>query len=441
MALKILTAQVVCTAWDENPIFSGALVIEKGKIKAVGLAEELLGQYPQAERIDFPHGLTFPGLVNTHTHASMTIFRGLADDLPLMTWLENYIFPVEQHLKRDWVYWGAKLAIAEMLRAGVTIFCDMYLFEPEVIRAVEETGVRSLLGEGLFDFPSPGYGPLEKGLALTEGLLKEFASHPRIKIAVCPHATYTCSPDTLKKAKAVAERFGARLHIHLSENKDEVAVIKARYGVRPPEHLRKLGLFDENLLVAHAVELDHAEIDLFAQHKVKIAHCPESNLKLASGVAPVPALLEAGVTVGLGTDGPASNNDLDLLGEMRTAALIQKGVSLDATRLPAREVLRMATELGAQALDFAECGRLAPGYAADLAILDLSRAHLNPVYDPFSLLVYSAKAGDVSHVMVDGQFLLKDGQVVSFDENEAREEVRRISQEVRQILAAKQSSK
>ncbi len=440
MALKILTAQVVCPAWDEKPIFSGALVIEKGKIKAVGLAEELLAQYPQAERIDFPHGLIFPGLVNTHTHASMTIFRGLADDLPLMTWLENYIFPVEQHLKRDWVYWGAKLAIAEMLRSGVTIFCDMYLFEPEVIRAVEETGVRSLLGEGLFDFPSPGYGPLEKGLALTETLLKDFATHPRIKIAVCPHATYTCSPETLKKAKAVADRFGARLHIHLSENKDEVAVIKARYGARPPEHLLKLGLFDENLLVAHAVELDHAEIDLFAQHKVKIAHCPESNLKLASGVAPVPALLEAGVTVGLGTDGPASNNDLDLLGEMRTAALVQKGVALDATRLPAREVMRMATELGAQALGFDLCGRLAPGYMADLAVLDLSRPHLNPVYDPFSLLVYSAKAGDVSHVMIAGNFLLKDGQVVSFDEGEAREEVRRISQEVRQILAAKKAS-
>ncbi len=433
--MKILTAQVILKAWDAEPLFDGALVIEGEKIKAIGPREEILAAYPQAERFDFPHGLIFPGLVNAHTHASMTIFRGLADDLPLMTWLENYIFPVEKHLKREWVYWGAKLAIAEMLRAGVTIFADMYLFEPEVIRAVEEAGGRALLGEGLFDFPSPGYGPLEKGLALTEELLKDFEGHPRIKIMVCPHATYTCSPETLKKAKAIADRFGARVHIHLSENKDEVAVIKARYGARPPEHLLKLGLFDENLLVAHAVELDNGEIDLFAKHGVKVAHCPESNLKLASGIAPVTALLEAGVTVGLGTDGPASNNDLDLITEMRTAALVQKGVTLEPTKLPAKDVLRMATELGAKALGFEECGRLEPGYVADLAVLDLSKPHLTPLYDPFSLLVYSAKAGDVSEVMVGGRFLLREGRIVTFDEAEARAEVLRISQKVRELLA------
>lgn len=433
--MKILTAQVILKAWDTAPLFDGALVIEDEKIKAIGPREEILAAYPQAERLDFSHGLIFPGLINAHTHASMTIFRGLADDLPLMTWLENYIFPVEKHLKREWVYWGAKLAIAEMLRAGVTIFADMYLFEPEVIRAVEETGGRALLGEGLFDFPSPGYGPLEKGLALTEELLKNFEGHPRIKIMVCPHATYTCSPETLKKAKAIADRFGARVHIHLSENKDEVAVIKARYGARPPEHLLKLGLFDENLLVAHAVELDNGEIELFAKHGVKVAHCPESNLKLASGIAPVTALLEAGVTVGLGTDGPASNNDLDLITEMRTAALVQKGVTLEPTKLPARDILRMATELGAKALGFEDCGRLEPGYAADLAVLDLSKPHLTPLYDPLSLLVYSAKAGDVSDVMVGGRFLLRKGRVVTFDEAEARAEVLHISQEVRKLLA------
>ncbi len=434
---KILTAKVILKAWDADPFFDGALVIEDEKIKAIGPREEILNTYPQAERFDFPHGLIFPGLVNAHTHASMTIFRGLADDLPLMTWLENYIFPVEKHLKREWVYWGAKLAIAEMLRAGVTVFADMYLFEPEVIRAVEEAGGRALLGEGLFDFPSPGYGPLEKGLALTEELLKNFEGHSRIKIMVCPHATYTCSPETLKKAKAIADRFGARVHIHLSENRDEVAVIKARYGARPPEHLLKLGLFDENLLVAHAVELDNGEIELFAKHEVKVAHCPESNLKLASGIAPVTALLEAGVTVGLGTDGPASNNDLDLITEMRTAALVQKGVALEPTKLPARDVLRMATELGAKALGFEEYGRLEPGYAADLAVLDLSKPHLTPLYDPLSLLVYSAKAGDVSDVMVAGRFIMREGQILTFDEDEARAKVLHISQEVRKLLAEK----
>ncbi len=432
--LKVLTARVILPAWDKEPIFDGAIVIEGEKIKAIGHKSEILAQFLQAKHIEFSHGLIFPSLINAHTHASMTIFRGLADDLPLMTWLENYIFPVEKHLKRDWVYWGAKLAIAEMLHSGVTAFADMYLFEEEVIKAVEEAGVRGLLGEGLFDFPSPSYGPLEKGLALTEELLKNFENHSRIKIMVCPHATYTCSPDTLKKAKEIADRFGARLHIHLSENKDEVAVIKARYGSRPPEHLLKLGLFDENLLVAHAVDLDDSEIELFAKYKVKVAHCPESNLKLASGISPVTALLGAGVTVGLGTDGPASNNDLDLLTEMRTAALIQKGVSLEPTRLPAKDVLRMATELGAKALGFIDCGRLEPGKAADLAILDLSKSHLTPLYDPLSLLVYSAKAGDVSDVMVAGKFVLRNGKVINFDEEEARDEVLRISYEIRKLL-------
>ncbi len=433
-ALKILTAQIILPAWDREPVFDGAIVIEGEKIKVVDHNSNLLDKFQQAEHIDFPHGLIFPSLINAHTHASMTIFRGLADDLPLMTWLENYIFPVERHLKREWVYWGAKLAIAEMLRSGVTAFADMYLFEQEVIRAVEETGVRGLLGEGLFDFPSPSYGPLENGLILTEDLLKNFENHPRIRVMVCPHATYTCSPETLKKAKEIADRFRARIHIHLSENRDEVAVIKARYGTRPPEHLLKLGLFDENLLVAHAVELNEKEIELFAKNRVKVAHCPESNLKLASGIAPVTALLESGVTVGLGTDGPASNNDLDLLTEMRTTALVQKGVSLEPTRLPARDVLRMATEFGADSLGFTDCGRLEPGKAADLAVLDLSKPHLTPVYDPLSLLVYSAKAGDVSDVMVAGHFVLRDRKVVTFDEEEARAEVLRISHEIRKLL-------
>ncbi len=435
MKTKVLTAKVVLPAWDEEPLRDGAVVVEKDQILAVGKKEEILALYPEAEVLDFPHGMLLPGLVNAHTHASMTIFRGLADDLPLMTWLENYIFPVEKHLRQDWVYWGAKLAIAEMLRSGVTIFADMYLFEPEVIRAVEEAGVRAALGEGLFDFPSPSYGPLEKGLALTEELLQQFAEHPRIKILVCPHATYTCSPETLRRAKEIADRFGALLHIHLSETREEVSLIKARYGKRPPAHLDSLGLLNDRLLVAHAVQLTDEEIELFAQKGVRVAHCPESNLKLASGVAPISALLETGTTVGIGTDGPASNNDLDLLTEMRTAAFLQKGLSFDPTKLPARTVFRLVTEMGAQALDFKGCGRLAPGWAADLVVLDLKKPHLTPLHDPFSLLVYSARGGDVSHVMVAGEFVLWEGQVVRFDEEEARQQVQRIGEEIREMLA------
>ena len=433
MGVKLFRAKMVVPGAHEAPLNDGALAVEGGRILEVGPAEELLARFSGAEVLDLGESLLIPGLINLHTHAPMTIFRGLADDLPLMTWLEDYIFPVESHLKRAWVYWGAKLAVAEMVRSGITTFVDMYLFEPEVIRAVEEAGVRAALGEGLFDFPSPGYGPLEKGLTLTEELLKEYQGHPRIKVIVCPHATYTCGPETLKKAWALAEKYGALVHIHLSETKDEVSLIESRYGKRPPAHLEALGLLNERLLVAHAVQLNEEEIELFARRGVKVAHCPESNLKLGSGVAPVPALLEAGVVVGLGTDGPASNNDLDLLGEMRTAAFIQKGLAYDPTRLPARKVFEMATVLGAKALGFEDLGFLAPGARADFVALDLTASHLTPCHDPFSLIVYSAKAGDVAHVVVEGEFVLRDRRILTFDEAEARAKVASLAPEVRAL--------
>ncbi|QJA06769.1 amidohydrolase [Thermosulfurimonas marina] len=431
---KLIKATWVLPAWDREPLYQGAIFIRKERIIEVGPAQELRERYPAVPVEDLGEALIFPGLVNAHTHASMTIFRGLAEDLPLMTWLHEYIFPVESRLRSEWVYWGAKLALCEMLRSGITAVCDMYLFEPYVIRAVEEAGVRAALGEGLFDFPSPGYGPLEEGLRLTEDLLRAFAGHPRIRVMVMPHAVYTCSPETLKKAARLAERYGARLHIHLSETAEEVSQCLERYGRRPVAHLEVLGLLGENLHVAHAVELTDEEIELLARKGVSVAHCPESNLKLGSGVARVPEMLEAGVRVTLGTDGPASNNDLDLLSEMRTAALLQKGLRRDPTVLPAREILRMATEEGARALGFERCGRLEPGYEADLAVLDLTRPDLAPVHDPLALLVYSARAGAVREVMVAGQWLMREGQILTLDEEETRHWVAGIAQEIREFL-------
>ena len=430
----LLAAKWILPAWDREPIKDGALLIRDGKIESLGPREELVAQHPGLPVEDLGEALIFPGLINAHTHASMTIFRGLADDLPLMTWLQEYIFPVESHLKGEWVYWGARLAIAEMIRAGVTCFCDMYLFEPWVIRAVEETGLRAALGEGLFDFPSPGYGPLEKGLALTEDLLQSYEKHPRINIIVCPHAVYTCSPETLKKVREIAERHEAIVHIHLSETEDEVQQCLERYGRRPVAHLRELGLLNKNLHIAHAVELTEEEIELLASTGVSVAHCPESNLKLGSGVARIPEMLAAGVKVSLGTDGPASNNDLDLLSEMRTAALIQKGLRRDPTVLPAKEVFRMATEAGARALGFPHCGRLEPGYQADLAALDLETTSLTPVHDPLSLLVYSARAGEVSDLMVEGRWLMREGRILTFDEKETRTQVALIAEEIQALL-------
>ncbi len=433
----LLAAAFILPAWDKEPIKDGALLIKDGRIEALGRREELISRHPEVPVEDLGEALIFPGLINAHTHASMTIFRGLADDLPLMTWLHDYIFPVESHLKSEWVYWGAKLAVAEMLRSGVTCFCDMYLFEPWVIRVVEEAGVRAALGEGLFDFPSPGYGPLEEGLKLTEELLRHYEAHPRINIMVSPHAVYTCSPETLKKARRIAERYGALVHIHLSETGEEVKQCLERYGRRPVAHLKALGLLNQRLHIAHAVELTEEEIEELSRAGVSVAHCPESNLKLGSGVARVPEMLSSGVRVTLGTDGPASNNDLDLLSEMRTAALIQKGLRRDPTVLPAREVFRMATEEGARALGFPRCGRLEPGFEADLAVLELSRPDLTPIHDSLSLLVYSARAGAVSGVMVAGRWLLREGKILTFDEAETRERVLAIAREIQDLLSQK----
>jgi len=431
---RLIRAAWVLPAWDRGPLREGGVLVRGERIVELGPAEELARRHPAVPVEDLGEALIFPGLVNAHTHASMTIFRGLAEDLPLMTWLHEYIFRVESRLRGEWVYWGAKLALCEMLRSGVTAFCDMYLFEPYVIRAVEEAGMRAALGEGLFDFPSPGYGPLEEGLRLTEDLLRAFERHPRIRIMVMPHAVYTCSPETLKKAAALAERYGARLHIHLSETREEVFQCLERYGRRPVAHLEALGLLAENLHVAHAVELTEEEIELLAKRRVSVAHCPESNLKLGSGVARVPEMLKAGVRVTLGTDGPASNNDLDLLSEMRTAALLQKGLRRDPTVLPAREVLRMATEEGARALGFERCGRLEPGYEADLAALDLRRPDLSPMHDPLALLVYSARAGAVREVMVAGRWLLREGRLLTLDEEETRQWVAGVAREIREFL-------
>ncbi len=430
MKLLILCADWVLIAPEYDPLSQGAIVIEGKKILDVGAQEEIIPRYPNAKIINFNHKLIFPGLVNAHTHVPMSILRGLAEDLPLMTWLRDYIWPVESKLKREWVYWGTKLSLIEMIRSGVTLFCDMYLFEPEVIRATEAVGLKALLGEGLFDFPSPGYGPLEKGLALTEELLQAYAHHPKIKIAVSPHTLYTCSPETIKKCLKLAEKYGAPFHIHLAENEDEIAEVKKRYGKHPVDLLAELGGVNESLLAVHCVKLEERHIELFAKGGAKIASCPESNLKLGSGIAKIPQMLKAGVCVSLGTDGPASNNDLDLFSEMRTTCLLHKGLAEDAAIITAKEVFAMATENGALALHFPDTGKLLPGYRADLAVLDLKKENLQPDYNPLALLVYSAKAGQVTDLMVDGEFIMRNGQILTIEEKLVREKIHEIKTEI-----------
>lgn len=440
MKAKILVSDWVLCSSDLPPIREGAVVIEGHKIIEVGPQSKVLAKYHQLPIIPLRNKILFPGLVNAHTHAPMSILRGLAEDLPLMTWLTKYIFPVESHLKREWVYWGTKLSLIEMIRSGITLFCDMYLFEPEVIRATEETGLKALLGEGLFDFPSPGYGPLEKGLQLTVELLEGFQRNKKIKIAVSPHTLYTCSPETIKKCIKLADKYGAPIHIHLAENKEEVSEVMKKYGKRPVALLDELGGLKENLLAVHCVKLEPEEIELMAKRGVKIVHCPESNLKLGSGIAPLPEMIKARITLGLGTDGPASNNDLDLFSEMRTCALIHKGLREDPSVITAKEVFHMATEGGAKALFFNDTGKILPGYRADLATLDLQHLPLQPDYNPLSLLVYSAKAGYIADLMVDGEFIMKNYHILTIKEDLVRERIHEIKEEILLLIKKNFSS-
>ncbi len=417
---------------DAREVFHpGAVAIRGAEIVAVGPAAELAARLVPERRLDYPLGLIMPGLINAHTHAAMSLFRGLADDLPLETWLNSYIFPAETRLDGNFVYWGARLAIAEMLLSGTTTFADMYLFADAVARAAAETGIRAVVGEVLYDFPSPNYGPPAAGLAFSEELCRTWQGHPRVSVAIQPHAVYTCSPNLLQQCGALADKYHTRLIMHLSETHQEVADCQARYGATPVAHLHRLGLLTDRLLADHAVVLSEADLELLAASAAGVAHCPESNMKLASGIAPVVELLKRGVPVGLGTDGCASNNNLDLVQEMDTAAKLQKVRYLDPTVLPATATLDLATRGSAKVLGLeGQVGALSPGLKADVVVLDLDQPHLTPLYDPYSHLVYAAGGGDVQTVVVHGRVVVQDRQVLSFDLEETLAKARELAREL-----------
>lgn len=408
----VLTMDATGRRYDD-----GAVAIKGNRIVAVGPTAELAGQYQPVRRLDSPHGLIMPGLVNVHTHAAMSCFRGLADDLPLMTWLSEHIFPAEAGLDGEQVHRWSLLTMAEMIRSGTTSFCDMYLFAADVARAADEAGLRAWIGEVLYDFPSPCYGELKNGFALVERLLADYRGHGRIAITVDPHAVYTCAPELLQKLHAMARRHRARYHIHLAETRDEVAGCRQKYGKHPVAHLEALGVLDELTLGAHGVWLGPTEIELLAARGAGIAHCPESNMKLASGIAPVPELLAAGIRVGLGTDGAASNNNIDLFAEMDTAAKLHKVNRLDPTVLDAATTLGLATTGGAALLGAAdEIGALTPGRKADCIVLDLKQPHLLPLHNPVSQLVYAAGGSDVIHSLIDGRLVMENRRLLTIDE-------------------------
>ncbi len=397
-------------------IHDGAVAVKDGRIHWLGPAADAAALFGPEETLDARSGVIMPGLINAHTHASMTLFRGLADDLELMTWLNDYIFPAEKKLNRDMVYWGAMLAIAEMLASGTTSFCDMYIFEDQVARAAADCEIRAVVGEVLYDFPSPNYGESENGLTFTRELIEEWRDHPLVSVAVEPHAVYTCSPDLLLKCRDLAEETGTSLKMHMAESQNEVAQITERYGTTPARHLYRLGMFSEGFVGVHCVVLDREEMELMAEARVRVAHNQESNMKLATGIAPLPEMLDLGITVGLGTDGAASNNDLDMFSEMDFVAKAHKVFTLDPTVMDAKTCLKVATRGSAGVLGISgNTGMIEKGMAADLIVVDFNKPHLTPVYNHYSHLVYAACGADVIHTVVNGKVLYRDGLFTSLD--------------------------
>ena len=397
----------------------GAVAISQGRITALGTMANITGLFEAEKRLNAGGGLIMPGLVNSHNHAAMTCFRGMADDLPLMEWLTKYIFPAESQSDGDQVYWSTLLACCEMIRSGTTTFCDMYLFEDRVAQAAKKAGMRALVGEVIYDFPSPHYGPPDKGLAFTERLIRDWQGDSLVRIAVEPHALYTCSPDLLRRCRELSDRYEVPWVIHLAETQSELEEVSKKYGTTPVKHLQNLDLLSPSLIACHCVWLTAEEMDLLARSGVRVVHNPESNMKLASGVAPVPDLLARGIPVGLGTDGCASNNNLDLFQEMDFAAKLHKVHRLDPTVMPAQTVLEMATIGGARVLGMEkEIGSLEVGKKADIIVLDLNRPHLQPVFNIVSHLVYSATGADVRDVIIDGKLVMENRKLLTLDEKE-----------------------
>ncbi len=400
-----------------------AVAIAGGRIVAVLPAAEAGARFQAAKVVDLGHHVLIPGLVNLHCHAAMSLLRGIADDLPLMKWLQEHVWPAEaKHVSDEFVHDGSLLAMAEMLRGGVTTVNDMYFFPEATARAALKSGMRAALGLIALEFPSAYAADADGYLARGLEMRDRYIGDERLSFCLAPHAPYTVGDATLKRIAVLAEKLELPIHIHVHETTDEIALGVAEHGMRPLERLRRAGLVSPRLIAVHAVHLEEAEIALLAREGSSIAHCPSSNLKLGSGIAPIAMLRAHGVNVGLGTDGAASNNRLDILMEMRTAALLAKGSTGDSFALGAHEALRMATLDGARALGLdAEIGSIAAGKRADLAAIELSALETIPCYDPVSHVAYAAGRENVTHAWVDGVARMTERRLASIDEAELRD--------------------
>jgi 5-methylthioadenosine/S-adenosylhomocysteine deaminase len=419
----LLTNAIVLTMDEElNQYDPGAVAISGETILAVGPDKEIRQSFTAKEIIDCEGNVVMPGLINAHTHVPMTLLRGLADDLRLDVWLMGYMMPVEREfVSPEFVRLGTQMACVELIRNGVTCFADMYYFEEQVAQATSEAGLRALCSQTVLKFPTPDAQSYEESLAAAREFIQRWKGHSLIVPSVAPHSPYTCTEEILRAAAELAVEYDIPLHTHLAETESEVENSRAENGMPVIPYVKKNNLFDAKVLAAHCVHIDEGEMHTLHHHNAGVAHCPSSNLKLASGAAPVSKMLELGLNVGIGTDGPASNNDLDMFEEIRLAALLAKGITGDPTTVPAATALSMATRLGARAMYMEDLiGTLDPGKRADLIIVDISTLHNTPRFhrnetNIYSQLVYSAKSTDVKSVMVNGCWLMRDQVLTTLD--------------------------
>jgi 5-methylthioadenosine/S-adenosylhomocysteine deaminase len=410
------------------------VLIKKDRIIHVGKMDKTIKCPENCEIINAGNSIIMPGLVNAHAHTAMTLFRGLADDLPLKQWLFEKIFPAEStYLTPETVYWGTLLGCLEMIASGTTSVVDGYFLQDETVRAFHRAGLRAIIAQGVIDSPAPGVIEPTENLNMGRIFIEKWLDFSElITPGLFCHSPITCSEQTLRKALEISQSFSLPLQVHLSETSDEVIEIMEKTGQRPAFYLDRIGLLHDRLIAAHGIHLSLDEIELLGRRGVKIAHAPESNMKLASGLAKIPEMIGRGLTVGLGTDGCASNNDLDLFIEMDTAAKVHKGFSLDPVNMDAETVLKMVTSWGAKVMGFDKMlGTIEVGKKADIIVIDAGSPHLIPLYNPYSSLVYTANGGDVKDVIVNGRILLKDKIFQTLDPDEIMERVTAISREIK----------
>jgi len=414
----IIKAKYVLTMNEKMDVFNdGIVVVDNDRIIEIG-TKEILKKHKSKEIIDARNSIVMPGLINTHTHAAMVYFRGLADDLPLSVWLKKHIWPAEaKYVNQNFIKQASRLACLEMIKSGVTCFNDMYFFERETASVASGIGMRALIGEVILDFSTPSCKSSEEALKKTEEMILKYKDNELISVAVAPHSIYACSKENLIKAKKLADKYSINLHIHISETRKENEDCLRDNKNSPVKYLDELGILDNKTIAAHSIWLDNEDIEIYKKRRVKISHCPISNMKLATGVMNFKKMNESGLIVSLGTDGAASNNTLDLFSDMRTCALLHKVNNLNPEIASALEIVKSATINGAKVLRMDnKIGSLEIGKKADIITINPDKPHLSPIYNPYSHLVYAVNSADVENVIVNGKIIMRDRKVLGVDE-------------------------